>query len=234
MDLWLALATGLSVGLASVPHCAGMCGPLAAFACARGGVGRSAPLLYQLGRTASYAIAGGLVGAFGGVLSGALSGVWLSALLSWSLAVALALAAWRLWSLGNPRRVAPDARISLSRGKPRPTLFDRALARLPKSPLVVGLLTAFLPCGALAAALLVAAGSASAPTGALVMLGFATTSALALLGVAWLASHLRRIATPTALRVLSATLLVGAVLLAVRPVAALTGDPADACCHTAR
>ena len=63
VSLWVACLTGAAAGLASTPHCLGMCGPLAAIACAsktHGGFWR-----YQLGRTISYAVAGALAGAGG-------------------------------------------------------------------------------------------------------------------------------------------------------------------------
>lgn len=230
-DIALLLATGAVAGLASIPHCAGMCGPLAAFACTRRPV-RGAPLRYQAGRTASYAIAGAVAGGFGAVLTRDLSGAWTGAFLSWSLAVALGIAAWRLWRLGAAPR-PPSATFALGREPSKPSIVDRLMRLVPREPALFGFLTALLPCGALVAALLIAAGSSSAVGGSLVMIGFATTSSVALLGVAWLAARLRGLPSPLPLRLLAVGLMVGAVLLVVRPVSALQGEP-EACCETAR
>lgn len=235
-DALLLLGAGAAAGLASIPHCAAMCGPLAAFACTRQPV-RGAALRYQAGRTASYALAGAIAGGFGAVVTQGLSGAWTGALLSWSLAVALGIAAWRLWNLGGPRgtraTTAPTASemVALGRGGPeQPSLIDRLLRRSPREPALFGFLTALLPCGALLAALLIAAGASSMAGGTLVMAGFATTSSVALLGVAWLASRLRNVASPVALRLLAVGLMVGAALLVVRPMSALSGEP-EACCE---
>ncbi|MFW6051691.1 MAG: sulfite exporter TauE/SafE family protein, partial [Myxococcota bacterium] len=100
--MWIpVLAAGAAAGLASVPHCAAMCGPLAAYACARGG-GRGAPAWYQLGRTASYGALGALAGGLGHAVTGGLSHAAVGWVLSWAMAAALGLAAWRLWSGGQP------------------------------------------------------------------------------------------------------------------------------------
>ncbi|MBX3274522.1 MAG: sulfite exporter TauE/SafE family protein [Sandaracinaceae bacterium] len=93
MSALVAATAAAAAGLASSVHCAAMCGPLAAVA------GRTprAAAAYHGARLASYALAGGIAGATGTLLSDALGGRWAGALLSWTLAVALALAAWRLW-----------------------------------------------------------------------------------------------------------------------------------------
>jgi sulfite exporter TauE/SafE len=55
------------------------------------------------------------------------------------------------------------------------------LARvLPKEPLALGALSALLPCGVLGAALVSAVATASGERGALLMLGFVTSSGVAL------------------------------------------------------
>ena len=47
--MWTAVIAGAAAGLASVPHCTAMCGPLAAYACS-GRPGASGQGRYQLGR----------------------------------------------------------------------------------------------------------------------------------------------------------------------------------------
>jgi sulfite exporter TauE/SafE len=52
------VAAGAVAGLASIPHCMGMCGPLVAGVCG----GPREGVRYQAGRTLSYGLLGGLAG----------------------------------------------------------------------------------------------------------------------------------------------------------------------------
>ena len=92
--MWTAVIAGAAAGLASVPHCTAMCGPLAAYACS-GSPGASGQGRYQVGRFISYSALGGIAGAVGGATAVSLPGAWGGALLSWSLALGLGLAAFR-------------------------------------------------------------------------------------------------------------------------------------------
>lgn len=228
----LAIATGAAAGLASVPHCAGMCGPLAAFA---GGSGARAQLRYQGGRLASYAALGALAGASGGILGDALPARWGSALLSFGLALALALAALRLWGAeGRGARGAGLGLVPLGREKRPATLVERAFARVPRHPFALGVASALLPCGALYAAALAAAGSGTALFGAASMMTFALVSGVGLAAVGAVASRVREMIAGGAdarflSRVLATALLVGAIVLVVRPIVALGDEPAA--CH---
>ncbi|MFW5876005.1 MAG: sulfite exporter TauE/SafE family protein [Myxococcota bacterium] len=213
--MWFAVVTaGAAAGIASVPHCAVMCGPLAAFACARGERSGLAPVAYQLGRTLSYAALGVLAGSLGHAVTGGLSHTAVAWVLSWAMAAALGIAAWRLWSHDQPARVPL---VPLRRARRGPSLFERAARFLPKSPLAVGALTALLPCGALAAAVVVAAGTTSPAWGAASMVAFATTSGVGLLGVGYVARRLRLASRPVLSRSLAVGLALGAILLALRP-----------------
>ena len=220
MALWAAIVTGTLAGVASAPHCAGMCGPVAAFAC-RGGE-RAAPLRYQLGRMVGYAVLGVLAGALGVVVPDRLSTPIAGAVLSWSLAAGLGLSAYRLWRTGSPAP-APLVKLGRPRGAGRPWL-----RRLPTDPAALGVMTALLPCGSLVAAALLAAGSGSAALGAVTMLSFSLTTALGLLGVAYAARFLGR--RPGAARGLALLLALGAVVLVIRPIRALGNGSAE--CHT--
>jgi len=227
--LGAAIAVALAAGFGSSLHCAAMCGPLAAFA-ARGARGAAA---YHGARLAAYALAGGLAGATGTLLADAVSARWAGALLSWSLALALALTAWRLWR-GEARRTR-----LVSLGDGRPSLARRLFERLPRHPAVVGGLTALLPCGALYAALLIAASSGDPLGGALAMLAFGAASALGLGAFSFVAARLRRRLRATRSpgwpgRALAAVLLVGAVLLVVRPIGALQHDAPPQRCGVER
>ncbi|MGF1464911.1 MAG: sulfite exporter TauE/SafE family protein [Sandaracinaceae bacterium] len=224
-----ALGAALFAGLAAIPHCAGMCGPLVAFASTRDG--RAAAARYHGGRLLAYTTLGLVVGATGPLL-GSLVGVrWAGAVASWSLALALALAARRLWG-GTRRPPGFDAEVPLRRRASGPSLTQRAFALLPKEPFVLGLLTALLPCGVLASALLLAAGAGSVLGGGLAMLLFAAVSATGLALVSTLARGIAQDLRPGSglARALATALIVGAMVLLVRPLSALTRDE-PAPCH---
>lgn len=219
-----AVIAGAAAGLASVPHCTAMCGPLAAYACS-GRPGLSGQGRYQLGRFISYSLLGGLAGAVGGATAVSLPGAWGGALLSWSLALGLGLAAFRLWRRPEqplvPLRSKQEATAE-SRG-------NRAIQALGRHPLLVGLGTALLPCGALAAAVLIAASTGTALAGSLTMLAFAIVSGVGLIGAAWLFERVSRRPRPATARVLAVVLALGAVLFVIRPVHALRHGEGAAC-----
>lgn len=224
-----ALLAGGALGVASAPHCAAMCGSLAAYcgaATRRGGLG------YHLGRLGSYALLGALAGGGAALGATALPAKWASALLSWALAAALLVGARRLL------RAAPEpglTRLGIgARSSWLDRLRDRALG-LARRPVAFGAATALLPCGALYAAALLAAGTGDALGGAAAMIGFAGASGAGLVALAALARRLRpHLARDAVLRqVVASALIVGALVLAARPVPALlTPEPAP--CHVSR
>lgn len=223
--MWTTVVAGAAAGLASIPHCTAMCGPLAAYACSSE-AGASGRFRYQLGRMLSYSVLGGAAGAVGGATAVTLPGSWGSALLSWSLAMGLGLAALRLWR----RPSQPLVRLRRKNAEARESFASRALGALGRHPLWVGLGTALLPCGALAAAVLIAASSGSAPLGALSMLAFSTVSGLGLIGAAWVFQRVARRPGPVTSRLLAVVLALGAILFIIRPVHALRhGD--EGSCH---
>ncbi len=232
--LW-ALVAGATAGLASIPHCAGMCGPLAAFACrAPSGEGTQLRRMvaYQGGRLVGYTTLGAVAGALGHGLSFALPGRYVQALLSWSLALALGVAAVRAYRASRPQQAVPaGAPIALGRAPRAPSLAERLLGRVLHAPLLLGLLTGLLPCGALASGLLVAAGTAAPLSGALAMSGFAVASGPALALAAWAVSKVRGVAGPVGLRLAALALALGAVALAVRPIPSLRSEE-PVSCHT--
>ena len=251
--IFAAIAAGAVAGLASAPHCAAMCGPIAAFACGRATPTASGfrswarPVRYQTGRALGYGVLGVAVGGTGGWITGWLEAPVGAAMLSWSLAVGLGLAALRLWrarpgpepglvSLGRARRTdlrtpphlhTPPRVHTQSRLRTRRGGITTVLARLPSEPLVLGTLTALLPCGALASALLLATGSGSMLGGAVTMLAFVTTTSIGLLLAGWLGGRMPR--GGASARVLATGLAVGAVLLVLRPLPALRHAPQA--CH---
>jgi uncharacterized protein len=216
-----AFLSGAFLGLTSVPHCAAMCGPLAAAACSRSAL-RGAPLRYQLGRTLSYGLAGALAGSAGHVVLHAIT----PSLLAFSLFAALAAGACLLIArmLVAPRRAAGDL-IQLD-AKPRRRSLSGLLLRLaPRDPGAFGLLSVLLPCGVLGAVLLVAIASGDARSGAAAMMGFATTSGLALLAAGALFRALPPRASPVVRRWIAFALVIAALGLMIRPLHALVRAP---------
>lgn len=204
MDVTLIVSAAL-MGLAGAPHCTAMCAaPCTAV------VGRHGPggvVAFHLSRLASYAAAGAVVSAGTGALAALTA--WSPALRPlWTLlhVAALLLGLWLLWQ-GRPptwlgavglggRRTLPKAAPDLDAGVPalaavalpatrRATALPWA-ARLPWPPALAGALWAGWPCGLLHSALLVAAMTNTAISGAAAMGAFALVSSLGLLWAPWL------------------------------------------------
>lgn len=166
MELLPILGAALAAGVASAPHCAAMCGPLALSACGR----RAAPSgAYLAGRTLSYAMAGAAAGAVGGRFVGMMARANVHYVAAGLAALAILWQAVRLLR-GDARRATLV--------KLRPTK-DGGVARGAG----MGLLTGLLPCGASASALLLAAGAATPVGGASAMALFSIASAPGLLAV---------------------------------------------------
>lgn len=223
--MWTAVIAGAAAGLASVPHCTAMCGPLAAYACS-GSPGASGQGRYQAGRFIGYSILGAIAGAIGGATAVSLPGTWGSALLSWSLGLGLGLAALRLWR----RPEQPLVTLRTKDDESSESTGSRMIGALGRHPFFVGLGTALLPCGALAAAVLIAASSGSALLGSLSMLAFSVVSGVGLVGATWVFERFARRPRPATSRALAVVLALGAIMFVIRPVHALRhGDTAS--CH---
>ena len=193
-------------GLASAPHCAGMCGPIAAATC----VDATSGARYGLGRLASYTFTGALAGGLGHTLLGLLDAPVARGVASLLLGLGLALSAWRLYASQTPKLVPLLTKTDLSR-----------------RPALIGVITGFLPCGALVAGLTLAASSGSILVGGLTMLAFALGSTLGLVGAGWLASRLRR---EGARKAVAVVLALGAIVCVLRGVDSFRGDALE--CHT--
>ncbi len=151
-----------AAGLATSLHCAGMCGPLA---CAV----KAEPLRYHASRFIAYSLAGALCGGLGQSIVAVFKSTPMR-IAPWAMAlVLLALALGLEKKLPQPRWIAK--------------LMLRA--RLREN---LGFLTPLLPCGPLWLMLGVAAVSASAGRGALLLAAFVagTIPLYALLQSSWL------------------------------------------------
>lgn len=175
-------ATALLMGLAGGPHCAAMCGA----ACgAMGRVrGRRSLWAFQAGRLAGYSLAGGAA-AFAVQSFAWLSGQAQALRPLWTL-FHLAVLAWGLMLVVQARQPAwlGDAGRAVW-AKVRPAASMRG------GVFTAGLLWAFMPCGLLYSALLVASLSGGALQGALSMALFAAGSAVSLALAPWLLGKLQ-------------------------------------------
>ncbi len=205
------LLAALLAGLLGSGHCLAMCGGIAAAGALPGaGTGRTLGrlLVYNGGRLASYALAGGLAGSVGLGLGYALNTAdWAGVLRLATGLVILAVGAqiafgWRLLApveaLGARfwRQLAPLA---------RPLLPRRDLP----AALALGLLWGWLPCGLVYGMLLAAVTSGGASEGASVMLAFGLGTLPAMVATGAAAGHMRALLARPGLRTSAGVLVMG-------------------------
>ena len=219
-------------------HCAAMCGGIATVAAA-GGPGSSrarrlrGAFAYHGGRGLGYVGLGAIAGSFGaGLDRGAMASLGVQDVAAVVMGAVLLVMALRPWL----SRSAPLVRL---RRTPSRSPVSRWLASvLPRGGAVgcgtVGLLTGALPCGWLWSFLVVAAGTAHAEHGALVMLAMWLGTLPSLVGVTLLAGLVGPRLGRLAPKLTSAVLVVVAI-------ATMTGrlvphwhaddDEEPTCCH---
>ncbi len=205
----LTIGAALAAGFFGSAHCLGMCGGIAGAL----GLGAAGPparrliivVLYNLGRIASYALAGAAVGAAAGVLGDGLSiPGWAAGLriLTGALLVAIGLQlafGWsglkRIEALGLPlwRRLSPRVGSLL----PIRNLHSAAL---------LGFLWGWLPCGLVYTMLLAALLSGDAIAGASVMMAFGLGTLPAMSGVALAGNSLAPLTRKRSLRLAAGVL----------------------------
>lgn len=219
----IAIGAGAALGVASIPHCVGMCGPIAG-ACS--GSARSS-VSYQASRLIAYSSLGALAAFALLPVREALSGGTTAWIFAGITAFALLLSAYRISRLGEVRAPKLIPIASLNRD-------DAADQRAPQRrtglalPIGLGLITGLLPCGALYGAFAVAATAGDPASGALGMASFALASSPGLIfsqGLLRLLAHRRAAFGRT---VLVGALIVGAIFVMLRPLRA-GHDAAD--CH---
>ncbi len=204
------LAAFALLGLASTPHCAAMCGPLAARACG-GRLLSASSGGYVVGRTSSYLALGALAGGLGSsVLE--FVGPALRLVVAEFVALILLLEGVRMLRGGG----------LAATGVPVPTWVLPVWRRLPERGLGIGLATGFLPCGALLSALLLAAASGGSLQAAAGMAVFSLASLPGVLVLPLIAGATARLrfgtrAPDLARRVGGCTLIAIALWVAVRP-----------------
>ena len=206
-----SLVLGAVTGLASSAHCAAMCGPLAASACAQQNA-RGSLLRYQAGRTAGYALAGAIAGGFGRALSVSSISPALMYVVPVVTALSLLLLARRV--LGEQSTLV---RLERKRARKRRTFFAWLARYAPADPGSLGALTALLPCAALGAALLLAATTQARASGAALTAGFAATTAIGVLGGAAALARLARLGGRHTPRLLATVLACAALYVGLTP-----------------
>ncbi len=210
--LWL----GILAGLASSPHCLGMCGPFSLHL-SRSHQGYRALLsllIYVSGKALTYAFLGTVFGFAGAWLVRSARFTFAQDLLAYLSGGLLAIFGLMLLGLVPNRLVLsdPDACGSVLR-----PLFRHFLATPgPRAALLLGVLTGYLPCPITLALLAAAAASRSALSGLLLLAGLGLGSAPALLALGFsgsLAVRSRRVS----LRAAGALLILLGVITALRP-----------------
>lgn len=221
MNSVLTLGAALLLGLAASGHCLVMCGGISAalgIATAKRADGRPQPRLligYQLGRIASYTLAGLLLGGVFGGLLGLLDGENLRRGLR--LVAALALLLGALVAFGRLREPGFGIGHSLWR---RIAPFGRRLLPVKSLPraFAFGMVWGFMPCGFVYTVLLIATLQLDAPRSALTMaafgLGTLPAMSLAAFGAQRFAGFSAR---PAARRVAGSALLASAALTLAGP-----------------
>jgi sulfite exporter TauE/SafE len=174
--------TALVMGLAGGPHCVGMCGAACAgIGHAAGPQSNRALVSFQVGRIFGYSLMGALaafsVQALGWltVESAALRPVW-----SMLHVCAVILGLFLVWQAKQPIWLDQSAKQLWSK-------IRRLNANLGKvAPVTVGVLWAFMPCGLLYSALMVAALTGNTLQGTITMACFALGSGVSMGFAPWL------------------------------------------------
>lgn len=217
----LTLGDAFLLGLAASGHCLVMCGGITAalgMATARDAQGRMRPgllLSYQLGRIASYALAGLLLA---GIFGGLVSLLDLESVRRTLRAVsALALLLGALVAFGRVR----DPGIGIGRSLwPRLAPLGRRLLPVKTLPrgFAFGMVWGWMPCGFVYSVLLIATLQLDAVRGASTMAAFGLGTAPALFIAAFSAQRLQGFASrPGARHLAGSVLLVSALLTFAGP-----------------
>jgi len=190
-----------TLGLASSPHCAQMCGPIVlSYSVALGRSAKSPSwfssllanhLAYNMGRMMTYAMLGAVAGMVGNSMGILMRLAGFGTMLAWvagSLLIVVGLAMFG---------VLPGSKLLASRTIQFTYTVLRPCGKLIESPgtanrFLLGLSLGFLPCGLVYAALIKATATASVVQGAWSMCAFGLGTALSLLTIGLFSSVLRQ------------------------------------------
>ena len=218
------------IGLLGGVHCAGMCGGIvSALSLQMPGVAeRSTPawsihLAYNLGRIASYAIAGALIGALGSL--GLLLNNWLPVQLGLYIAANLMMVVLGLYLTGLTQMLAFTERAGQwlwRRVQPATKRFIPVRGAAQAFPL--GMLWGWLPCGLVYSVLTMTLVSGSAARGAATMLAFGLGTLPNLMLAGLLLARFRNVVQGRAVRLASGLIVLGFGVWGLFNAAALGGN----------
>jgi sulfite exporter TauE/SafE len=168
-NMWIALSTGLWLGLGSAAHCLGMCGPIAMvlpFKNSNGTFKWFAMTLYHLGRMLTYIILGLIIGLIGSLFRWQGIGAWIS------LVMGIVLLVYAIHYAGFiPINQKFRWRISTNWIR---NIWSKVMSKGNQAWFFpAGLANGLLPCGMVYAAAIVALGMRSMGETIGVMSGFA-------------------------------------------------------------
>ncbi len=178
------------IGLLTSLHCVAMCGGINLSQCipqealtGSKAAGLMPSVLYNAGRVISYTVIGGIVGALGSVIS--FSG-WMKGFIAIVAGIFMVLMGLNMLGIfPSLRKFIPTMPKAVAKTVNRKKHSS-------KSPLVVGLINGFMPCGPLQAMQLYALSTGSFLSGALSMLLFSLGTVPLMFGLGALASVLSR------------------------------------------
>ncbi|MDE2305814.1 MAG: sulfite exporter TauE/SafE family protein [Gammaproteobacteria bacterium] len=208
----IALVAAWVAGLASSGHCLVMCGGLsAALGMRTRQQGLSPPralaqaLGYQVGRVASYALAGALCGAFGGTLAALVNLAGVARALR--VAAGLVLIALAVQIAFRRRGFAAAERLGARFWGRLAPLAVSTRAKRPGASLLLGAIWGFMPCGMVYSMLAFAALTGGALRGAATMAAFGLGTWPAVFGGSLVSAQLWRFARTQGLHALAGALL---------------------------
>lgn len=205
-----SLITALLAGLLGGAHCVGMCGGIVAAMSLQGGRRQPLPfhLGYNLGRLASYTLAGALAGLVGSAAF--LSERLLPLQTGLYVLAQVVLILMGLYLAGLSRAVLWLERAGGALWKRLQPVFGRLLPiRDFKGALAAGLVWGWLPCGLVYSVLVTALASGNAASGALLMLAFGLGTLPNLLAMGWAAERLRALAANRAVKLVAGLAVAG-------------------------
>lgn len=206
-----SLLTALLAGLLGGAHCVGMCGGIVAAMSFQGG-GRKQPvsfhLGYNLGRIASYTLAGALAGLIGSAAF--LSNELLPLQKGLYFLAQVVLILMGLYLAGLSRAVLWLEKAGGGLWQRLQPLFGKLLPiRDFPGALVAGAVWGWLPCGLVYSVLVTALASGRAASGAMLMLAFGLGTLPNLLAMGWAAEHLRRLAANRTVKLIAGMTVAG-------------------------
>jgi hypothetical protein len=205
-----SLLTAFLAGLLGGAHCVGMCGGIVAAMSFQGG--RRQPVGfhvgYNLGRIASYSVAGALAGLIGSAAF--LSDTLLPVQKSLYIVAQIMLILMGLYLAGLSRAVLWLEKAGGGLWKRLQPLFGKLLPiRDFPGAVIAGAVWGWLPCGLVYSVLITALASGRAGSGALLMLAFGLGTLPNLLAMGWAAEHLRRLAANRAVKLFAGLTVAG-------------------------